>query len=605
MWYNKLVLLALVMNYSFSYKNEDKVLIETRVGKFKGYTREFKSFGSIYKVRRFLGIPYAESPTGNRRFEKPEKKKPHKGIYDATEVGTACPQLEILNGGKRNENLTAKFSEDCLYLNIFTPHISQSKQDFPVMIFIHGGGFNGGFSDPYVGDILSAHGEVIVVTFNYRLNIFGFLSTGDNSLPGNYGLWDQQMAIEWVHEHIVPFGGDPELVTLFGHSAGAASVIYQSMYPGNKGLLKRIIAQSGTITCPWAFNGNPLGAARRYGALLGCLQENTESLARCVKSKSEDELHSALNNNNGFNKFPLSFIPVVDGEFVPISPYEIFYGSSMAAEERRALFAEREFMTGVVSNEGLMMIGPWAGITNDTENFSLTRNEFENRLVPDIAQLMFGEGFSDAVTKFLLAEYSDWDNSNDVAKLIQSFLQISGDYTFNIQTVDAARLHNGVSIKGTYMYFLDAIPSQHIYWTPKWATKPNHGDDLTFLFGYDSEDGFTRWTEPFGENSPEDWEYGLSSVMIKLWTNFARTGEPNYPQPVKPHIGTDWPAYNRDTEIYLNMTSGSIYTTGQHLYARSNNFWRKVLPKVISELKYARTDEALHHFCEKEGTCRP
>ena len=522
MLFIKLFLLGIVLQ--MCYCNEDVAVISTPQGKFQGYIRSLETFGNKYRVGRFLGVPYAEPPVGSKRFKKPERKAAHTGIYEANTRGAACPQLEIHAGGKRNINLKVIFSEDCLYLNIFTPTFPVSEQKLPVMIFIHGGGFNVGFSDYSAGDILSAYGNVIVVTLNYRLNVWGFLSTGDKYLPGNYGLWDQQMAIQWVHENIAHFGGDPNQVTIFGHSAGSASVIYQSMYPGNDGLFKRVIALSGSITCPWAFNENPLAATRRFGAILGCQEEDTKDLSKCIESKSAGELHNALNNNNGFNTFPLDFVSVNDGDFLPLSPKEIFYGSSEIAKQRRRLFAEKEFMTGVVSNEGLLMINPWAGITNDTENFRVDRTELESKYVPDIVRIMFGTSTTSTINNLLAAEYTNWNDPNDETNSMASFLRLSSDYTFNIQAVETLKLYNSISNKKSFAYIMDAFPSQHILWTPTWASKPNHGDELTFIFGYDSEDGITSWTEPYDDRKPSEWEINLSKAIITMWTNFAKSG---------------------------------------------------------------------------------
>jgi len=109
------------------------------------------------------------------------------------------------------------------------------------MVWLHGGGFVCGSSDMYDGAYLAAHGQVVVVTVNYRLSVFGFLSTEDASSTGNNGLWDQHLAIKWVHDNAVAFGGDPSRVTLFGESAGGANVMFQALYVGNKGLVHRVI----------------------------------------------------------------------------------------------------------------------------------------------------------------------------------------------------------------------------------------------------------------------------------------------------------------------------------------------------------------------------
>ncbi|XP_045188629.2 neuroligin-4, X-linked-like [Mercenaria mercenaria] len=597
-----LILLAIGVKYCHGDGETTTVTVESPQGKFKGYVRSFESFGNQYRVRRFLGIPYAEPPTGSRRFKKPVKKEANIGIFDATKRGTACQQLQVKVGGRRNTNIQMNFSDDCLFLNIFAPDVPVSKQKLPVMIFIHGGVFDHGFSDYSVGDILSVYGDVVVVTINYRLNIWGFLSTGDDYLPGNLGLWDQKMAIEWVHNNIASFSGDSELLTLFGHSAGATSAIYQSMFPGNKGLFKRIIAMSGSITSPWAYNENPLIATRKYGALLGCTQDDTGSLSTCITSKSTTELHKALNDHYRLIKFPLDFLPVKDGEFIPLSPKEIFHASSETAKERRELFADKELITGVVSSEALVFISPALGITNDTDNFTLSRTEFENKCVTDVVQVMFGTRHPNAIRNLLVAEYTDWNDPNNDKRSMASLIQIGSDYAFNIQAIETLKVFNKVSNHKAYAYVVDAMPSQHLLRTPAWTTKPNHGDDLTFLFGHDSVDGFTKWTEPFGDGPPADWEHRLSKAIITMWTNFAKSGDPNAPTPLTPLLRMDWPAYDKNTEAYLNI-SNDIFSIGQRMFARSYNLWMNVLPAVISDIDQAASVQISP--VESEGTCAP
>jgi cholinesterase/neuroligin len=146
------------------------------------------------------------------------------------------------------------YSEDCLYLNIYAPKKPEQGEKLAVMVWFHGGGFIVGSADIYPADHLAVYGDVVVVTVNYRLTVFGFLSTGDEHAPGNYGLWDQRMALDWVNKNIEGFGGDPARVTIFGESAGAASVIYQGLYPDNRGLFQRVVAQSGSAGSWWASN---------------------------------------------------------------------------------------------------------------------------------------------------------------------------------------------------------------------------------------------------------------------------------------------------------------------------------------------------------------
>ncbi|XP_053392792.1 cholinesterase-like [Mercenaria mercenaria] len=157
-------------------------------------------------------------------------------------LGPVCPQPNIKLFG-----LTS--SEDCLFLNIYAPMTPSSAQLKSVMIYIHGGGFNLGFSDIYDGSILSAYTDVVVVAMNYRIGPLGFFSTKDAESPGNFGLWDQRLAIQWVSENIAVFGGDNSKITIFGESAGGSSVVYQTLYPGKMGCFN-VLLQRAVLSPP-------------------------------------------------------------------------------------------------------------------------------------------------------------------------------------------------------------------------------------------------------------------------------------------------------------------------------------------------------------------
>ncbi|XP_053385645.1 para-nitrobenzyl esterase-like [Mercenaria mercenaria] len=227
-------------NKGFFVRDGIQKVTTAKFGDIIGFTERVKFGNQTLQVRKFLGIPYAEPPTGNLRFEKPVMKTRLHTPFKALNYSSKCPQPQLEYG---------TMSEDCLYLNIFTPSDSSSTNvaPKPVMIWIHGGAFIEGYSDIYAGDIISSLADVIVVTLNYRLGVLGFFSTHDPTAKGNCGLWDQQLAIRWVNENIADFGGDTTNITIFGESAGSSSVIYQMLYPGNKGLFKRATAESVSV----------------------------------------------------------------------------------------------------------------------------------------------------------------------------------------------------------------------------------------------------------------------------------------------------------------------------------------------------------------------
>ncbi|XP_008304984.1 bile salt-activated lipase-like, partial [Stegastes partitus] len=183
-------------------------------------------------------------------------------------------------------------------LNIWVPQGSSVSTDLPVMVWIYGGAFTSGSSMGYVmdaniynGQKIAEKGNVIVVTVGYRVGTLGFLSTGDSGLPGNYGLWDQQAAITWVHRNIRSFGGDPDNITIFGESAGGASVSLQTLTPHNKGLIKRAISQSGVALCSWAVNRNPRKVAEEVALKVNCPIDH--NMAACLKAMDPAQLTMA------------------------------------------------------------------------------------------------------------------------------------------------------------------------------------------------------------------------------------------------------------------------------------------------------------------------
>ena len=225
-------------------------------GPIRGFTREFPS-GHV--TTHFLGIPYALPPVGDLRFENPQPHPTWNTVYGATEYGDACLQdhtpLRLVFPPEVYDNYvtTLNYSEDCLYLNVYYPGDFASRdrnRKLPVIVWIHGGGFVLGQASLriYQPEILAHHGDVIVVTIQYRLNIFGFVTTGDDVAPGNTGLYDQRLALTWVKGNIRDFGGDPDRVTLMGESAGSNAVNLHMLSPGSRDLFHQSVSLSGVVS---------------------------------------------------------------------------------------------------------------------------------------------------------------------------------------------------------------------------------------------------------------------------------------------------------------------------------------------------------------------
>lgn len=189
------------------------------------------------------------------------------------------------------------FGEDCLTLNVYTKSLNQN---LPVMVWLHGGGFYmGSGNDLIYGPDYFVDDGVIVVTINYRLGVLGFFSTNDNNAPGNYGLKDCVLALKWIQDNIVQFGGDPSRVTIYGESSGSAFVHYLVLSPITSGLFARAISQSGTALNPWAYQRDPIKIAHQLAKKLGITFSDNESLVNQLRQVSSMEL--ALASSGGYS----------------------------------------------------------------------------------------------------------------------------------------------------------------------------------------------------------------------------------------------------------------------------------------------------------------
>ncbi|XP_050306188.1 venom carboxylesterase-6-like [Anthonomus grandis grandis] len=264
------------------------VLVELPDGKIQGKTITTRT-GTRYDA--YLGIRYAQNPTGELRFQPPIPVEPWNGIYDATTEKGICYQ--VVGDYPFIER------EDCLMLNVFRPAAEQySTGNLAVMVYIHGGGFiiGAGIQLAGVGPKFLMEYGVILVAFNYRVGPFGFISTGDDVIPGNMGMKDQILALKWVQKNIQYFGGDPRKVTIIGESAGAASVSYLLLSPLAQGLFRAAIMESGSAISPWAYQPDQVEITYKTAAILDSKFEtnrNSSELLEFLQAVSARELDRA------------------------------------------------------------------------------------------------------------------------------------------------------------------------------------------------------------------------------------------------------------------------------------------------------------------------
>ncbi|XP_066419069.1 bile salt-activated lipase-like [Molothrus aeneus] len=530
-------------------------VVLTEGGFVEGESKKLGLFGNYVDI--FRGIPFAAPP---KTLEDPQPHPGWDGTLKAKEFKKRCMQVKLTQTDVRG-------SEDCLYLNIWVPQgRKQVSTKLPVMVYIYGGAFllGGGqganFLDNYLydGEEIAVRGNVIVVTINYRVGPLGFLSTGDENLPGNYGLKDQHMAIAWVKRNIKAFGGDPDNITIFGESAGAASVSLQTLSPKNKGLFKRAISQSGVGLCSWAIQRDPLVWAKKLGEKVGCSTDNTTVLANCLRISDPKALTLAYHLQLTHLPMPLvhtlAFSPVVDGDFLPEMPEKLFANA-----------ADIDYLAGVNNMDGHIFAGvdvpainrPLVKVTAD-QVYNLIKGLTVDR----------GEAGANATYNIYTQSWGDKPEQEVVKKTVVDLIT---DYIFLIPTQVALNLHlqNAKSGK-TYSYVFSEPSRMPLY--PRWVGA-DHADDLQYVFG-------KPFATPLGYRPKHRT---LSKAIIAYWTNFARTGDPNNGHSDVP---VSWPAYTDKSKYYLDinhkMTKNSVK---QDLRSRFVTFWNSIylkLPQVAN-----------------------
>ncbi|XP_045518225.1 venom carboxylesterase-6-like isoform X2 [Pieris brassicae] len=290
------------------------VLVQVKNGKLKGILGKSVN-GRDYAS--FQGIPYAAPPTGKYRFVEAIEMPPWSGVWHADKPLSRCLQFDPFIGSVTG-------SEDCLFLNVYTPSLNRSAK-LPVLVFIHGGAFMFGTGNIY-GPQRIMDWNMVVVTINYRLGPLGFLSTGDNVVPGNAGLKDQNLALIWVKNNIRYFGGNTDNIVLFGNSAGSSSVHYHLLSRRSRDKFHRGIMSSGSALAPWAQQTKPDKNARTLAELVGCPSDNNVEMVKCFRSRPADVIVSAQGDMLGWRaQLFTPFTPVVEPEcshaFIDRHPY--------------------------------------------------------------------------------------------------------------------------------------------------------------------------------------------------------------------------------------------------------------------------------------------
>ena len=432
------VIFCLALTKAIVSVNGQDVSVATDIGTIVGQKETLSWNDTKLTLITFEGIPYAEPTTGTRRFSKPIKKSPFTAPFRADAMPPICYQnlTGVEAYGVDPESL--RLSEDCLYLSIYIPGGPiNTWSSRAVMIWIYGGGFQFGFQDWFDAKAFAALNDVILVTINYRVTAFGFFSTWENNLSGNYGLWDQHMAIKWVHDHIDKFGGDPNSVTIFGESAGSLSVIYQALYEGNQGLFQRVIAQSGSINNGWAYQLNPHNEYIKSAKINGCFNESQLTTIKCLRDIPAENVMAPMD-------FPSSFLPVKDGEFVKVAPAEVFLNKTIVSSELLHNFGKYDLIIGFNSAEGAYMLGFTDYIVQqlgEDPSLGYSLGLFESTAIPLASVHSYLES-SPPLAASIVHEYTEWSDPTNKLTMLQRTVDMFSDSMYNAGIIKTAHSHS-------------------------------------------------------------------------------------------------------------------------------------------------------------------
>ncbi|XP_022165542.1 esterase E4-like [Myzus persicae] len=508
----------------------------------------YKSQASNKPYVSFLGIPYAKPPVGNLRFKPPVKHPGWSGTLKAFSVGNMCVQYSFL----KNKIVG---SEDCLYLNIFVPQGEQNEK-MAVMVFIHGGVFyNGsGSLDFYSPDYLIDE-NVIVVTINYRLNALGFLNLDIDECPGNMGLKDQLFAIKWVKANITAFGGDDQNITIFGESAGSASVHCHTLSPQSTGFFQKAIMQSGCMFNPWALNEKHRESAFKLAKNLGCEKDNPKEVVQYLLNIPAIDIVKSITidakTNPDYDFVPSIESEVVSDKFLPAHP-EILAKTASTVP----------VIIGINNMEGLLALGDphIMKFINDTEE---TNKLFKS-------QYGYTKGIMNKIKNF----YFNERNIECGTTRLEKICYLYGDFYFAKEFHLSYKHYLQRNVTPVYSYEFKFDGEINVFKKLLYFLRPTfeplngacHADELSYLF-HGRLFGFAPRA-----NSPE---LRMCRTLSKLWTNFAKTGNPN-----SQDLRFKWSNTRAEEPKYLSLDGDNTQMIDGLLYSSRVRFWEKISETV-------------------------
>ncbi|XP_068630823.1 bile salt-activated lipase-like [Battus philenor] len=499
--------------------------------------------GSFFE---YIGIPYATT-NSNTRFKAPGPPPSWSGVYKAVDEIHFCPQVLLIN---------VIGSEDCLKVNVYVPAVR--RKPLPVMVYIHGGAFLfGGGGKLFFGPDFLVKKDVILVTFNYRVGVLGFLCLRTKDVPGNAGLKDQIAALRWVKKNIAAFGGDPDNVTLFGESAGAASVSLLLATNSVDGLINRAIMQSGSSIAMWALNRNPLQVASLLAKSLGYDTEDPSKLHEIFSQVSYKELVGAKVEKpiTKYLDTPLLYLPCIEksipGEESVINdlPY------NMLNKKNKSI----PLIYGTNSNEGYFIANQdtdeWIEGINERYLFA-SDLQFESEEIAEMENLKFKKFY--------------FDNEKISPNKLLNLSEVYGHLYFKIPPILESEIMTEKTDARIYNYYFEYEGGRNfLKKISKFAKEKgaSHGDELFYLFN--------AMLQPFRINQRDA---NFIDTITTLWTNFAKYGDPT---PKSKDSKFQWipSRKNQKNFLYINeklrmgpLPEPEAYSLWKYIYDKYRNF---------------------------------
>ncbi|XP_050586545.1 uncharacterized protein LOC126920357 isoform X2 [Bombus affinis] len=491
--------------------------VRVKQGRLRGIVVQPRTTYDLQPVDVFRGVPYAEPPVESLRFSPPRSPEPWRGSRQFQDFAPVCPQTlpnlrdevkpvryEYLK--KLLPHLTNQ-SEDCLYLNIYTPHQPEGQKTlrkYPVMVFIHGESFEWNSGNLYDGTILASYGNIVFVTINFRLGILGFLRPGiRDDTTSNFGLLDQIAALLWLRENIADFGGDPNSITLVGHGTGAifANLLLISPVANKKGLFKRAILMSGSALSADAIGKAPLQITKQVAHALNCPTTTDNDLALCLRSQ---DVSTLLNVKIHKPNYVPAFAPLIDNVVIPDKPLNLMKNSE--------LFGRFDLMYGVTESEKFHILSPIALLHGMVD---VQRDEVLREYAKATHELE-----AELILSKILEQYGDFSAgfTNDYTlknrDLVLDALSDSGTVAPLIMT---ANLHSRANPK-SYMYIFSHPKAMQEY-SGQQRQCTVHGEELPYVLGVplDGSKYDQRRRYNIGETL-------FSEAMMNWWCSFAYVG---------------------------------------------------------------------------------